>query len=70
MAVYQFNAPITTNPLAFARAVASAFEHFDSWGSPKPTAATMTGAFRLRVTVDFVVPQDQLNHLGVTLISP
>lgn len=70
MAVYQFAAPITTNPLLFARAVALAADHLDAWGAPKPTSASITAAFRLRITLAFVITQEQLNHLGMTLITP
>lgn len=70
MAVYQFSASITTNPLLFARSVASAAEHLDTRGAPKPTSASLTAAFRLRITLDFVISQEQLDHLGMTLISP
>lgn len=70
MAVHQFTAPITTNPLLFAKSVALAAEHLDSWGAPKPTSASVTAAFRLRITINFVITQERLDHLGMTLISP
>lgn len=69
MAVYQFTASVTNNPLAFARSVAAAADHLESWGAPKPSAASLTAQDRLRITLDFVISQEQMTHLGMTLIS-
>ncbi len=69
MAVYQITQRIADDPEAFGDAVGRLASHLVAWESPKPSAISISGG-RMRVTVAFTIPADQLAHIGVTVITP